>query len=275
LVNRIAEERRRLAQELTYRDIANAIFHEDGHFSQDLMQFLHDVGKTGILRTDKELLSVADRLSFYADDKLGLYQEFRSTPNPIRDVPPEILYPSLREDPPRNKDISVKEIQTVFEIIKDVYCGDSNINVNLAFGKFLKKRKNIPNFDSTIMARILSNLVRNSTDAANEAKTKPHLDIVLELMQKKDEHEYLQIIAEDNCGGFKEEDQMPSKVTVLSWSEYRSDKEKAGGMGFLMLARYADVTDGSFYRKTIKRGFTKGARVELKLGLCSRRKRKR
>jgi hypothetical protein len=272
VVNRIAEQKRQLAQERAYKDIAFAIFHEDQRFAQTLGTFLAELDQRV-----SDPVSFATRmrfLQFFLEDKLSLYREFRTQQHsPIDVVDESVLYPSLQDPRPEVRDLSLADMQAQFDTIKDIYAPRSTptarppITVRMKWGNTLKAKRKIPNFDVAVFSRIIANLVSNSRRVADERElSSPQLDIVVDLMTENGRR-YIAIVAQDNCGGFTDERHMPKEITVDSWTTYRSDKDNPGGMGYLLLARYAAASGGTFHRETLVRGKLRGARVVLTIGL--------
>lgn len=270
VVNRIAEQKRQLAQERAYKDIAFAIFHEDHRFAQTLQTFLVDLQAVSLPpRFEPSTRS----LQFFLEDKLSLYQEFRTQQNPLDVVLDSVLYPSLQDPRPDVCDISIGDMESQFDTIKEIYTPRSTLTskrpltANLKFGDDLCAKRGIPNFDISVFGRIVANIVSNSRRVADERElSAPQLDIVVELVAENGRR-CLSIVAEDSCGGFADDRWMPHDITVESWTTYRSEKDKPGGMGYLLLARYAAASGGRFHRETFQRRRKRGARVALTIGL--------
>jgi signal transduction histidine kinase len=270
LVNNLAEEKEKAAQVMSYKHATQSIMHDERSYCMELDDFL------GILRnkypavdSDSEISPHIDRISFIVRDKLQLVNEFAESSDPIRVVPDELIYPSrLRPEPPppELRNISVEEIKSRRSLLDKLLNRNERLkSIEIRFGDRLKDLQMIPDFEPLILTRILANLIKNSVAQARKKKiANGFINIDLEILEVNG-RDYLQIKAEDNCGGF-EDNTLPHRITFVNWMRYLNTQDIPRGMGFLILAKYTEATGGECLVENIEYP-ERGARILITIGL--------
>ncbi|MGH8602881.1 MAG: ATP-binding protein, partial [Gammaproteobacteria bacterium] len=267
LVNHIQKEKRKMAQVQSYKHVTQSILHGEGSYCMELQAFLETLENTGSVKANPSLAPFVDRISYMIRDKKNILEEFMATKDPIREVLKQYLYPTLQGVPPKHADIPIGILLGMDKHLYNLFCRDGHLELNLNPGPCLKANGKIVNLNYYVLARIVANLIRNSNRVANERNLEQRkLCIIMEILQQESRN-CLQIIAEDNCGGF-DDDEMPRDITFDTWSAYLNTTESPRGMGFFMFARYATASQGHCHISNILEP-EKGARVEILLSLHS------
>jgi hypothetical protein len=275
LVNHLQEAKQKAAQMQSYRNATESILHDEGSYCMTLDSFLKVLKETGSIEEHPNLEPYFDQISYIIRDKINFIEEFASRVpdrNPIRDVPIGFLYPTLRGISPEEADIPLNYIEEMLELSRSIFCRDGNLKINFIPGPYLRTQGKIVNFEYYVLARIFTNLLRNSSRVATQRTIEhPIFRLTMDIVSNNG-RDYLQIIGEDNCGGFKDEILQITKgdITFDSWSIYLNLKqeETPRGLGFLNLARYAKASEGHCRIDNVSKP-ERGAKVEILLGLRS------
>ncbi|MCA1625970.1 MAG: hypothetical protein LC778_19675 [Acidobacteria bacterium] len=249
IVNHLQEEKRKVTQVRTYKHATQSILHVEGTYCMELQAFLKILETTDSVKANPSLEPYVDRLSYIVREKIGMIKEFSGASDPIRDVPKSFLYPRLQKDPPDPTDISVEFLLKILGILRGLFCR-RGLMLETSLGVHLKS-----------VGKISDRI------GGERRSERPLLRLQLEILEQDDQR-FLQIVAEDNCGGFNDEILLRTQgvVTFDSWSAYLNETEHPRGMGFLMLARYAAASDGHCRISNISDP-EEGARVEILLPL--------
>jgi hypothetical protein len=277
LVNRIQEEKRKAAQAQSYRHVTQSLLHSEGTYCMELEAFLEQLKETGSLK-DPSLAPFVKRISYFVRDKNSLDKEFSATDDPVREIPLEFIYPTYRGIQPESAVIPVSYLTEMSTLLRDLFCRgrEGNLKVDSSFGSLLKSIGKIVNLEYYVVARVVANLIRNSSRVATERNIQqPKLRLTFEILRQEN-REVLQITAEDNCKGFSDDMLAKTKgnITFDSWSSYLNAKDKdeknkiSRGMGFFMFAKYTTAIGGFCHIANILQP-EKGASVELLLPLHS------
>lgn len=268
LVNHLYQEKQKAARAWSYKHITQSIMHEERANCRKLQAFLANLRRKYPVDSDPILWPYIDDISFFVEDKLQLIDEFAHSSDPTYSISDSVIYPSDHSGPPPSTlwDISLDQVrESVSRIGRLVNVDEWLDSLNVSFGDRLRKLQKIPNLSIQIFRRILLNLIKNSLAVAKKRNMKNRtLNLFLDVVAD-DAREYLQIKAEDNCGGF-EDSLMPDTITVDTWTNYLIAKEISQGMGFLILCKYADGTGGKVVKENVTRPEA-GARVVVTIGL--------
>jgi hypothetical protein len=188
--------------------------------------------------------------------------------NPLYHVSPEFLYSSdVEEDAPGE---ACMPDQRDLELVRRVLdrtkvagpAAGTERKIQWKIGPNLEANGEIPGFDIHVIFRILWNLIKNSTAAAEKFKKvkassrspdrqknegpplRPEILIDMEL-DAADHPRQLRMTVTDNCGG-QLLPGMPKRITCESWSAFLRDNGHFKGVGFFFIAKYCAASRGSF-----------------------------
>ena len=166
--------------------------HEEARFCRKILEHLatQPIGAIDVVQ-----------LLFMASEKEQAVEEYQGSDSPIRCVNDAFVYPDMESDVPV---VVLEEFKT---LIGQIYDENQASHIELEIGPKLRSRGSIPKFEKYIIARVMINLIKNSLNAARK-KSIPKGGAVIDLfveLNTDDDASFLEIIARDNCGGFKQE----------------------------------------------------------------------
>jgi signal transduction histidine kinase len=268
LVNHIQEAKERAAQVMSYKHATQSIMHEERSYCMELESFVATLREKYPVDDDAEISPQIDLISFIVRDKLELVDEFAASDDPIRTVSKKFLYPSkqTRQPPEGVADVSIEELTTIVQRLDRLFNTEKRLrSIDLKLGARLLQMGAVADFSSLILSRILGNLIRNSVaQAKKKNSTDARLELDMEIIDD-DLRTFLQIRAEDNCGGFEDQG-TPHEITFDSWMQYLNNKEIRRGKGFLILSKYASASGGTCRVDNVEHP-QRGARVTITIGL--------
>lgn len=277
IVNHLQEKKLQAEAVRSYKHITHSILHTEGTYCMEIEQLLKELSEAQLTTAHPKLVQHVKRLSFIVREKKSLINEFRATHDPVREVPAKLLYPMELGYTADKACVTLTDLRNLTEMLKEIFCRDSTLNVSVKLGAGLETRGRIPNFDYYVLARILANLINNSRRVAQirlsqltqHGVSSPELTLQLNIINGNGGEE-LSIVAVDNCGGFEMKDiAFPWEVTFKDWSRYLEENaETTGGMGFFMFARYVLASKGVCQIDNILQPQV-GARVQIKIPLRS------
>lgn len=269
LVNHVQAERRKATAVRSYKHATQSILHGEGSYCMELQAFLRALKRVGATN-NPELAGYIERISYIVRDKQDLIDEFRTAQDPIREIHPRRIYPTLDKIPKGQASISVDYINKTIPMLASlVMYGGSPVAVDPVIGGKLGERGAVEDLSHFIVDRIIVNLLKNAVRAGRErGVSNPRIVVTLDIVNRFVK-EALSIIAEDNCGGFHEGilKMTDGEITFDSWSRCLETTKSPRGMGFFMLAKYARAANGQCRIGNVIVEGQPGARVELLLAL--------
>jgi signal transduction histidine kinase len=268
VVNHLQAEKEKAAQVMSYKHATQSIMHEERSYCMELESFVETLRKKYPVDSDAEISPRIDLISFIVRDKLELVDEFAASDDPIRTVPQKFLYPSMqtRQPPVGVADVSIEELTSIVQRLNRLYNIENRLrSIELELGASLRQTGGIADFSSLILSRVLGNLIRNSVaQAKKKDSTDARLQLSMEIIDDEQKR-VLEIRAEDNCGGFEDQN-TPRDITFDSWMQYLNSKKIRRGKGFLILSKYASASGGACRVENIEAP-QRGARVTISIGL--------
>jgi len=262
----------RLTEVRTYRHVLSSLLHEEGRYITVLGSFRDSVYSPS---PENPVGPWQTQIQHIIADREQLVNEFNTSPrdqgtgavDPIRNIPASAIFHGLGPA----FDTPMDELNNSVSVLKEVFPQAKILRMKIPSETQNPTRTTVPALKSTVLRRIIGNLMRNSaTVASGREIDDPYLDLSFDVV-KRVGRSYLEIVATDNCGGFVAG--VPrGEISFEIWSNYLKDLEgrepTIHGMGYLTLLKYASSTKGVFRieNREDEQGRT-GARITLEIGL--------
>jgi hypothetical protein len=271
-VNKITAK---LTQVRTYKHVLSSLLHEEDGYTTLLGKFCDSVYNPS---ADNPVKRWEAPVRHIIRDRIQLIHEFNLSStglgtgvvDPIRNIPASAIFHNL----PKLSDTTIEQLNTSVTILKEVFPQAKILRTKVSIEEQNPVRQTVPAVKTIVLRRIMGNLLRNTAKSGQEVPD-PYLEFSFNEVKQLG-RSYLEIVAVDNCGGFKAGVPL-GPISFEIWSNHLNELEKrertvtVHGMGFLTLLKYASSTNGSFRIENTEdeQGMT-GARITLRIGLPDR-----
>ena len=261
-----------LTEVRTYKHVLSSLLHEEGTYLTVLGNFYDSIYFPD---PKNPVESWEPKVRHILADRDQLVSEFETSPrdpgtgavDPIRHIQAKTIFHRLGA----THDTTIEKLEDSLNLLKELFPQAKILRTEFRRGSGNRALTAVPGVKTMVLLRILGNLMRNTARVASGRRIEsPYLEFSFDTTMRQG-RSYLEIVATDNCGGFK--DDVPvGEISFEIWSNYLKELEKHDskihGMGYLTLLKYALSTKGLFkIGNTMDEQGMRGARIVLQIGL--------